>query len=119
VDLGSLTAANEHEHGVVMLSAYGTTHLCAVVRAREVAISEQALDALAEELAAIIGRDLPYGKPRAHYLAIPPGERVWNMHGHGERHARLSDEAWIAEDLTPFRNSIVAVLRGKTSALRR
>jgi hypothetical protein len=119
VDLGSVTAANEHQHGVVMLAAYGTTHLCAVVRARDVAISDQALDALAEELAAIIGRDLPDGKPRAHYLAIPPGERVWNMHGQGERHARLWDEAWVAEDLLPFRDSIIAVLRGKTSALRR
>jgi hypothetical protein len=116
-DLGSLDAARAHEDGAVLLSAYGTTHPCGVIRALEVGASPRAVDELAVQLAALIGGDLPNGSPSAQYRRIPRGERVWNMDREGERHCRFWDDAWVADPLLPQRELILAALRGEPQTL--
>ncbi len=116
-DLGSLDAARADEDGAVLLSAYGTTHLCAVIRAVEVGAAPRTLDKLALQLAVLVGGDLPKGSPSAKYRRIPRGERVWNMHRNGERHCRFWNEAWIADGLVPQRDMILAALRGEPQTL--
>jgi hypothetical protein len=112
-DLESLDAARAAKDAVVMLAAYGTTHLCAVMRANEVGADPATLDDLAVQLAEIVGGELPRGGPSTKYLRIPRGERVWNMHTGDERHCRLWDEPWVADPLRPWRAGIFAVLRGE------
>jgi hypothetical protein len=117
LDLGSLDAARAYEDGAVLLSAYGTTHLCAVIRAMEVGAAPRTLDELALQLAALVGGDLPKGSPSAKYRRIPRGERVWNMDWDAERHCRFWDEAWVADALVPRRELILAALRGEPQTL--
>ncbi len=100
-----------------MLGAYGTTHLCAIIRAEEVSADAATLDDLAVQLAALVGGDLPNGSPAAQYRRVPRGERVWNMDRGDERHCRLWDELWIADQLAPHRELISAVLRGEAGGL--
>ena len=113
-DLDSLAVARAAPDGTVMLAAYGTTHLCAVIRAAEVRAKRHALDDLAVHLAQVVGGELPSGEPGVRYRRIPPGERVWNMHRGDERHSRLWVEPWVADALSTLREPILSVLRGET-----
>jgi hypothetical protein len=116
-DFASLDAAREAAEGTVMLAAYRTTHLWAVMRARQVGAAATTLDELAVRLAALLRDDGPEGRPAAHYRVIPPGERVWSMNRGNERHCRLWDDPWVADPLIPHREEILAVLRGEADAL--
>jgi hypothetical protein len=117
-DLGTFAAARAADDGVVLLAAYGTTQLFAVIRAREVRADARTLDDLAVQLADRLGDDLPEGSasarsPSAKYCRIPRGERVWNMHRDGEPHSRLWDEPWVADALGAQRDLILSILRGE------
>ena len=117
-NLGTLEAACAADDGAVLLAAYGTTHLLAVIRAGDVRAHPRTLDDLASELTERLGDDLPAGsasakRPSAQYCRIPHGERVWNMNRGGERHSRLWDAPWVADPLAVQRDLIVSVLRGE------
>jgi hypothetical protein len=116
-DLRTLDAARAADDGAVLLAAYGTTHLLAVIRAGEVRADALTLDDLAVQLAHRLGDDLPAGSPSAkspaaRYRRIPRGERVWNMDRDGERHSRLWDEPWVADAFVAQRDLIASILRG-------
>ena len=115
-ELMTLDAAQAAPDGAVLLSAYGTTNLYAVFRAREVATEEATLNELASQLAALSG-DLPKGEPAAHFRHIPRGERVWNMHRGDAEHDRFWNEPWVADGLHKQRKKIAKVVRGERESL--
>jgi hypothetical protein len=116
-ELDSLAAARATSDGVVLLACYGTSRPYLVVRAQTVQTTQDALDRLARQLADRLGGDHPTGQPSAHYLRIPAGERVWNMHDGDNRHARLWDQLWIAHELGRLRQRILTAVQGETEDL--
>jgi hypothetical protein len=116
--LDSLEVARSIPEGVVMLASYGTTRPYVVVRTADVGADPNALDALTERLAGLVGAVEPAGKLRAQFRQVPVGERVWNMHRGTERHARLWHEPWVHDSLGALREPILAVARGDAGELQ-
>lgn len=116
--LDSLTTAHAASDGAVMLASYGTSRPYLVARASTLQTTQAVLARLAVELASRLGGDVPAGQPTAHFLRIPAGERVWNMHEGEKRHARLRDQLWIADELSRVRQRVLEVVRGEIQELR-
>jgi len=116
--LSSLSETQATPDGVVLLSTHGTTHLYVVCPARLVRCDESALERAAIAIAARRGgEEFTRGEPSVRYCTIPPGERVWNMRRGRDRHGRLREDAWIADELRGMRRDILDLLAGRVARL--
>ncbi|MEA2129715.1 MAG: hypothetical protein QOJ85_2606 [Solirubrobacteraceae bacterium] len=117
--LQSLDEARSHPEGVTILSSFGTSSPLLVAPAAGIRASAAALAALAGELARDLGGEETEGDPRAHFFAIPPGERVWRMHRGDEEHGRLGDDLWLHPDLAePASERARAIVLGSSRDTR-
>lgn len=113
--LHSLSEAQAHPEGVVILSSFGTSHPLVVAKAAGVRPEAPVLDDLARELAGAMGGEESQGQPSAKYFSIPSRERVWRMRRGREEHGRLEeDRIWVHPNLPrPIRRHAKSVLKGK------
>jgi hypothetical protein len=120
-ELPSLAEARAAGDGAVLLCDFGWTYLFVAARANVVRCSHEALEAAAVALSASFrlkpDSQPEFGRPRARYVRIPIGERVWNMNSQAGYHGRFDTDIWIAESLSGFENQIRSLLDGRTDVL--
>lgn len=117
LSLGSLEAARRAPDGAVLLAAYGTNHPFVVWRAAHMNATHAVLDQAARDIADHLGGDLPEGEPGVAYRLIPHGERVWHMEVGDDVATRLYDDPWLHDDLSPWSESIVDLLAGRSPVI--
>lgn len=113
-ELGSLDEAKKAEDGVVLICDFGHTYVYLIARAEIVDASDADLQAAALELAPYfrfiredgMSEQSEFRNPRARYLHLPHGERVWHKTSLGQPHGRFDSDLWISDNLNGFEEQI-------------